>query len=155
MKPEDAKREQFVESFGRFWERTAGSRVGGQILGYLMTCEPSHVSAGQLVEGLNISAGSVSMQIRHLETFGFLERVTFSGDRTSYFQLKEDAWLGIMDAEAAAIESMLEMAKAGKELGISERPDRIDSLHNVANFFHREWPALLVKLKKEVGKGSK
>ncbi len=151
----DSKKAEFVERFGRFWEKSTGSRVGGQILGYLMTSEPPHVSSAELVAALKISAGSVSMQLRHLESIGFLERRTFPGNRTTYFELKEDAWIGIMDAEATAIESMLELARAGEELEISERPDRVTSLYEVASFFHREWPALLAKLKSEVDRKAK
>ncbi len=133
----------FVERVGRWWESLAGSRAAGAILGWLMVCEPAHQSSAALVEALKISAGSVSTQARLLERIGLVERVTFPGDRMTYFQLRPHVWLQMMWSEQLRIEEMRAIAEAARDVMPAERPDRVEDLGRVAEFFLDRWPDLM------------
>jgi DNA-binding transcriptional regulator GbsR (MarR family) len=141
-----AEQSAFIERVGRWWETVSGSRTAGQILGLLMICEPAHHSSAELAEALKISAGSVSTQTRVLERIGFLERITFPGDRATYYQLKPHVWSELMWSEQQRIEEMKILAEAAKSLTPETRPDRVEELGEVAGFFLERWPDLMADL---------
>lgn len=145
MKP-TSDQSAFIEKVGRWWENVSGSRSAGQILGWLMICEPAHQSSAELAEALTISAGSVSTQTRVLERIGFLERVTFPGDRVTYYQLKSHVWLELMWSEQQRIEEMKALADAAISLTPETRPDRVEDLGKMSEFFLERWPDLMADL---------
>jgi DNA-binding transcriptional regulator GbsR (MarR family) len=147
-----ATQHEFIERVGRWWESVSGSRSAGRILGWMMICEPPHRSSAQLVEDLHLSAGSVSTQTTILERIGFLERVTFPGDRVTYYRLPEGVWVELMRGEQQRIGEMRELAAAAVELTPQERPDRVEDLDRVALFFLEEWPDLMDRLVRKVEK---
>lgn len=145
MKPSQTQHE-YVERVGRWWETGTGSRAAGRILGWLMICEPTHRSAAQLVDELELSAGSVSTQFRLLEGLGFVERVTFPGDRVTYYQLKPDVWLHVMKGELDHIKNWLTIADVGADVLPEERPERVTDVGLIARFFLDRWPSFLDEL---------
>lgn len=142
----------FVERVGRWWEAISGSRTAGLILGWLMICEPAHQSSPELAEALKISAGSVSTQTRVLERIGLVERVTFPGDRATYYQLKPHVWMQMMWSEQQRIEEMKGIADAARAVLPEERPDRVEELGRVAEFFLERWPELMDGLSEYIEK---
>lgn len=153
MKP-NAEQTEFVERVGRWWESISGSRSAGRILGWLMICEPAHQSSPELVDALRISAGSVSTQARLLERLGLVDRVTFAGDRATYYQLPPHVWSRLMSSERRRIEEMKQLAHAARVVAPEHRADRVDELGRVADYFLKRWPDLMeglaLHLKKEV-----
>lgn len=145
MKLDDA-RSDFVERVGRYWETVSGTRAAGRILGWLMICEPDHQSAAELSTILRLSTGSVSTQIRLLEQIGLVERLTFSGDRASYYRLLQHVWTRTMNSELARVTEMRKMAESGRDILPTLRPDRVTELGKIAGFFEQEWPQLMVRL---------
>ncbi len=136
----------YVEKIGRWWEVAVGSRAAGRILGWLMICEPPHQSSGELVEALGISAGSVSTQVRYLESLGIVERTSFPGDRATYYQLRPHGWVERMWDEQQRLEAMVQLARAAEDVMPAERPDRVTDLGRIAEFFLAEWPDLMKRL---------
>jgi DNA-binding transcriptional regulator GbsR (MarR family) len=137
---------------GRWWESTTGGRAAGRILGWLMICEPPYQSSSDLVEKLELSAGTVSTQIRVLERILFVERITFPGDRASYYQLKPDVWIGVMMSEPEHIRRMMELSEAASDVIPEERPDRVTDMGFIARFLLDRWPSLMDDLLVELEK---
>lgn len=148
MKPTEAQSE-FIEKTGRWWEQI-GSRSAGRILGWLMICEPPHRSASELQTELALSAGSVSTQTTALERIGFVERVTFPGDRASYYQLRPHVWIELMRSEEARLAELGDLAEAATDVMPSVRPDRVGDLARVSEFFIDEWPGLMARLEERL-----
>lgn len=152
MKPTPQQHE-FIEHMGRWWETGTGSRTAGRMLGWLMICDPPHRSAADLIEELDVSSGSVSTQIRLLESLKFVERVTFPGDRATYYQMKPDVWVEVMSSEMDHLERMKGITEAGVEVVPEERPERLTDVALIAQFFTDIWPSvmddLLAYLEKE------
>lgn len=147
MKPEQSV---FVEESGRFWENVGMARTVGRLIGWLMICEPAHQSSADLMEALQVSAGSVSTQIRMLEQIGMAERVTFRGDRARYYQLPDQGWIKLMEGEVGRMERLRYLATCAEQALPKERPDRVTELAAVTDFFIGEWPDLLGRLNKHL-----
>lgn len=145
MKPTEPQA-NFIERVGRYWESLSGSRTAGRILGWLMICEPDHQSSSDLVAALDVSTGSVSIQIRQLEQVNLVERITFPGDRASYYRLPDRAWSRLAESELDRMIEMRKLAEAGAELLPDSRPERVTELQAVGQFFTDEWPLLLDRL---------
>lgn len=145
---------RFVERVGRFWESGNGSRTAGRILGWLMVSEPDHQSSADIVEALEVSAGSVSTQVRQLEQLGLVERVTFPGDRASYYRLPERAWPQLIEGELSRLVEMRKLSEAGADVLPSTRPERVTELGVIADFFVDEWPELVERLGRRLEKGT-
>lgn len=151
MKP-SVDQQHFIEHMGRWWETGTGSRTAGRILGWLMICEPPHRSAAELVDELDVSSGSVSTQIRLLESLKFVERLTFPGDRSSYYQMKQDVWVEVMSSEMDHLERMKGILSAGENVVPRERPERLTDVGVIADFFIRLWPDLMEDLRTHLEK---
>ena len=82
-----------------------------------------------------------------LESLGLVERITFRGDRQTYYQLKPNVWSEIMWSEQARLESMKALADQALEIAPETRPDRVVGLAQVAEFFLEEWPDLMKRLR--------
>ncbi|MGD2100745.1 MAG: hypothetical protein PVG83_00770 [Acidimicrobiia bacterium] len=147
-----AAQHDFVERVGRWWETGTGSRASGRILGWLMICEPAHQSSGQLTETLQVSSGSVSTQIRFMENLNLVERVTFAGDRVTYFQLRPDVWVDLMWSEIDQLKQWQEIAALGNAVKPGERPERIEDIGFIASFLLDRWPLLMEELVDELKK---
>ncbi len=151
MKP-TAAQTQFIERVGRWWESITGSRVAGQILGWLMICDPPHQSAAELMDAVHTSAGSISTQTRFLEQMSLVERISFRGDRATYYQLKENAWEHMMATEMNAIREWDQLAMAATDLVPAERPDRVTDLSKMTSFLLVKWPEVMVELREHIQK---
>ncbi len=145
MNPTDAQA-NFIEKVGRYWESLSGTRTAGRILGWLMICEPDHQSSSDLVAALDVSTGSVSIQVRQLERLNLVERTTFPGDRASYYRLPDRAWSRLVDSELDRMIEMRKLAEAGAELLPESRPERVTELKAIGEFLTDEWPQLMDRL---------
>ncbi len=151
MKP-TSEQHEFVEHMGRWWETGTGSRAAGRILGWLMICDPTHRSAGELVDELDLSAGSVSTQLRLLESLQFVERITFPGDRVTYYQLKPDVWMTVMASEMDHLDRMRRISEVGANVVPMERPERVTDVGVIAEFFLDKWPSFMDELRAHIEK---
>jgi DNA-binding transcriptional regulator GbsR (MarR family) len=87
---EEAVRD-FIERIGLLAEAEGLPRIAGRILALLLL-EEEPSSLDEVVEKLQVSKGSVSTNVRLLERFGIIERVSIPGDRRDYYQIGEDPW---------------------------------------------------------------
>jgi DNA-binding transcriptional regulator GbsR (MarR family) len=79
---------RFMESMGMYFESYGIPRIGGRILGLLLIAhEP--LSAERIASILKVSRASISTNFRILLTSGLAEKVTYPGDRTTYFVFPE------------------------------------------------------------------
>jgi DNA-binding transcriptional regulator GbsR (MarR family) len=147
--------EALLERFGRYWEAQGGSRIAGKIVGWMMISDPPHQSVADIVEVLDVSHGSVSTQTRQLESVGYLERMTFPGDRTSYFILNHNGWSGIMaGAWAAPVAELKSLATAAQQLVGDVKPERSSDLVWMTEFLLDRWPGFVDEMKSYISERS-
>lgn len=140
----------YVEYVGRFWEEFGQPRTAGRILGWLMICEPPEQSSSDLVEALRVSAGSVSTTTRQLIQLGIADRVTYPGDRASYFRLHEHVWIEVVQRRLEGLRALHEVAVAAEPVMPDKEPERVTELAWMTEFMLREWPMLMERMQREL-----
>src|SRR3954468_14118832 len=97
---------RYVDETGLLLEAAGLPRIAGQVLGWLMVCEPEHQSLTDLTEALGISKASASTTTRMLMQLGFVERTMWAGDRRDYYRIAEDAWHRFFQTRMAAMHKL-------------------------------------------------
>ena len=80
-----------VAGLGRLARFFGFSEVMGRLYGTLLL-SPKPLSLDDLAEGLQISKGSVSMNMRSLERWGMAQEVWMRGERKKYYEAEPDLW---------------------------------------------------------------
>ncbi len=80
-----------VAGLGRLAGFFGFSDVMGRLYGILLL-SPEPMSLDELAEGLQISKGSVSMNMRSLERWGMAKEVWVRGERKKYYMAESDLW---------------------------------------------------------------
>jgi len=149
-----AVQDSMLDGLGQLASYFGFSKVMGQLYGALMlSAEP--LSLDDLVELLDISKASVSMNLRTLEHLGMVRQVWVKGrgDRRKFYEAETDFWqiisnilagremrdvsraLNVMDDNAARLsKSMASMSEADQELAklYLERMEQMQSLFRFA-----------------------
>ena len=81
----------FVEETAITLESIGLPRMAGHILGYLLISDPPQQSAGEMMEALSSSRGSISSMARMLVQMEMIERLSLPGVRHNYFRLRSGA----------------------------------------------------------------
>jgi predicted transcriptional regulator len=103
---------RFIESMGRYFESYGIPRIGGRILGLLLVShEP--LSAQAIASRLKVSRGSLSTNFRLLLSSGLADKVTFPGDRTTYFVFPPDAFEKVVKVELESITGLRKLGQQG------------------------------------------
>ncbi len=149
-----AVQQSMLDGLGQLASYFGFSKVMGQLYGALMlSAEP--LSLDDLVELLDISKASVSMNLRTLEHLGMVRQVWVKGrgDRRKFYEAETDFWqiisnilagremrdvsraLNVMDENAARLSnSMSKMSEEDQELAklYLERMEQMQSLFRFA-----------------------
>jgi DNA-binding transcriptional regulator GbsR (MarR family) len=86
-----AVQDSTVAGLGRLAGFFGFSEVMGRLYGFLLL-SPEPLSLDDLAEGLRISKGSVSMNMRSLERWGMAKEVWVRGERKKYYMAESDMW---------------------------------------------------------------
>ena len=87
----DAVQESTVAGLGRLAGFFGFSEVMGRLYGTLLL-NPEPLSLDDLAEDLQISKGSVSMNMRSIERWGMAKEVWVRGERKKYYMAESDLW---------------------------------------------------------------
>ena len=141
-----AEEKHFVEDVGIAFEQTGLPRTAGRIFGWLLISDPPHQSNNELAEVLMASRGSISSMSRLLIQLGLLERISLTGVRHGYFQLRLDAWQHmIKHGLEDEVKMFRQLAEHGLELLADKNPlarKGLEEMRDIYTFFEREFPAL-------------
>lgn len=141
----DERVSQFVEQLAGWFEHSGVPRMSGRVLGWLLVCDPPHQSAEDLATALRASRGSISATTRLLATAELIERVTFPGDRRTYFRARPN-WSTLLEAQYKRIVELRRLVDDGLDALADEPADRRQRLEEVdrfATFWHDELARLL------------
>lgn len=104
---------RFIESMGIYYEGYGIPRIGGRMMGlFLITTQA--ISAEQIAELLDTSLSSVSTNVRALIANGWVEKVSFPGDRTTYFRFSPSAWENVMERRRQGILPLKALAEQAR-----------------------------------------
>ena len=148
-----AEEKHFVEDVGIAFEQTGLPRTAGRIFGWLLISDPPHQSNNELAEVLMASRGSISSMTRLLIQIGLIERISLTGIRHGYFQLRPDAWQHmIKHGLEDEVEMFRELAEHGLELLADKNPlarKGLEEMRDIYTFFEGEFPALAERWEQE------
>lgn len=143
---------EFVEAFSLKIEETGHPRIYGQILGWLIVCDPDYQSFSDLKENLGISKASVSNITRILLEKGLIEKVRIPGNRQIHFKLNEKALSRFFKKQIKITLDLNEILNEGLDLLIKEGKTDIARIKYAADFhafLARELPLLVKKFNSE------
>lgn len=143
---------EFVEEFSLKIEELGYPHIYGQILGWLLICEPPHQSFPDLMDNLDISKASVSNMTRMMLERGLIEKVRIKGERQVYFKLKEGSLIDFIEYQMQVLMDMEKITKKGLEFVRSDKTtdsERLDRTYHFHQFIAKELPAVIDKFKKE------
>lgn len=94
--PLSADEAAFIEKIALYYENYGIPRIAGRMFGlFLVTAAP--LSAEKIAILLDASLSSISTNVRALIANGWVDKVIFSGDRTTYYRLAPNAWENVME----------------------------------------------------------
>src|SRR5450432_2462619 len=80
--------------------------ITGRILGWLLICDPAEQSAGEIADAIGASRASLTTSMRLLTAGEFVRRRHRPGERTTYFQIDDDAWEKVIRQRIAGMASL-------------------------------------------------
>lgn len=125
-----AVHESTIAGLGRLAGFFGFSEVMGRLYGMLLL-SPDPLSLDDLAEGLKISKGSVSMNMRSLERWGMAKEVWVRGERKKFYMAESDMWTVIRNVLSGR--EMREVQVALEVLG-----DSVQKLKDVEGELPRE-----------------
>ncbi|MEX0844967.1 MAG: hypothetical protein WD022_06780 [Balneolaceae bacterium] len=147
-----SEKSDFVDDFSLKIEELGHPRIYGQILGWLLICDPPHQSFPDLMENLNISKASVSNTTRMMLERGLIEKVRLKGERQIYFKIKKGALIEFMEKQMALTIDLQEITKKGLELSKKEGGidlTRLERIHSFHQFLAQHLPELIQKFRNQ------
>ena len=82
---------KIIEKFGIYFDEIGLNKTYGRIFGLFMISQKP-LSMSEVIEALQISKSTASNELRRLLMMGYLEKVSFSGERSDFYQLVENVW---------------------------------------------------------------
>jgi DNA-binding transcriptional regulator GbsR (MarR family) len=136
---------EFVERFAGWLEHSGVPRMAGRVLGWLLVCEPVHQSGDDLTAALQASRGSISTTTRMLATAGLVERVTFPGDRRTYYRAIPN-WNSLLESQLKQVGALRQIIEDGLEaVAGASAAARLQQVHDFASFWEDELARLLAE----------
>jgi DNA-binding transcriptional regulator GbsR (MarR family) len=145
---------EFVERMGCIMETDGHSRIAGRMIGLLLLSE-GYTSLDEVADKLNVSKPSVSINARHLEEVGVLERVGRAGDRRDYYRITDDLIGRTMEQRLAKLRRLQDVvASARSTAGVSSRSvlARLEDFTSACEHIGRVTEAALTEWRNQAAK---
>jgi len=145
-----SNKSDFVEAFSLKIEELGHPRIYGQILGWLLICDPPHQSFPDLMENLEISKASVSNVTRMLLERGLIEKIRIKGERQIYFKLKDGSIIDFMQKQLRLALDLEKITDKGLELIANDKktdPQRLKRANNFHHFLAKQTEELIENYK--------
>jgi len=146
---------RFIENLAQYFESFGIPRIGGRILGLLLvSSEP--LSAEAISSILKVSRASVSTNVRFALQVGLVEKVSFPGDRITYYVFPETGLEKTLAVEIQGVSIM----KRFIEQGLNALPpedaahSRLEALDEWADFLLQVWQKALIEWQERHGSQS-
>ena len=143
--PHDPKHQDAAEGLALVLTNHGLQRMTARVLATLLFTEQPTITAGDLADRLQASAGAISSAVKMLTSVGLVERVPAPASRRDHYRLRDDAWAVLYTNQNEVIGAMQAAAEAGIEAaaddGLARR--RLTQMRDFYAFLLDEIPALL------------
>jgi predicted transcriptional regulator len=113
--------------------------ITGRILGWLMICDPTEQSAGEIADAIGASRASLTTNMRFLIASGLVRRLTRPGGRTSYYRIDDGMWDAVVRRRISSMVSFSQITLDGMNLvgANSARAARLRAAHEFFDWMAR------------------
>lgn len=120
-------------------------RMVARVLAAFLFSDQESVTAGELGEQLDASAGSISAAITMLRTVALIEPTPVPGSRRAHYRMRDDAWATLMSNQNAVFTLMQEIAQDGLACTDPSSPAaaRLRQMGSFYRYLRAELPALI------------
>jgi DNA-binding transcriptional regulator GbsR (MarR family) len=138
-------RAAFIEGFALKLNESGMQRMAARVFATILTAPGGGLTAREIAETLDVSAGAVSGATSYLTRTGLVERTRTPRERVDRYDVKGTSW-----AEAMAVETeMLRSLSSWLDKGVSavagdpEATDRLEGTRDFFAFMADEMPKLV------------
>lgn len=103
----------FVERYAAVLVGAGMPRLPARVFGAVVCSEPGALTAGELSERLQVSAGGVSGAVRYLLQVGLLRREHVPGSRRDRYRLLDESWYQTMLARSPVVDQLIAVSAEG------------------------------------------
>ncbi len=137
---------QFIENLARYFESYGIPRIGGRILGLLMVVQEP-LSAENIASALKVSRASISTNLRFALNIGLAEKISFPGDRVTYYIFPETGLEGTLAIEIQGLSVMKKLVQQGLAALPPEAQarGRMEELAEWADYLIQVWENALIE----------
>lgn len=123
----------FIEAFGRHFEREGIPRIAGRLTALLLVSDRP-LSLDEIAASLAVSKASVSTDARRMEEKGFLQRSSLPGDRRDYYAVAPDSFQRMLEARVASLTRLAALCESARRLPVESNVvrDRLATWHEFA-----------------------
>ena len=138
--------EKILDKFGLYFDGVGLSKTYGRMFGFFVTASKP-ASMGQLVEKLQISKSTASIELRRLLTLGVIEKVLIPEERADFYQLKTDIWNQNLHQKVQDVKKLRSIIE---EIPHQEMEDlvQLKEMANYCTFLEKELKILIKKYAK-------
>jgi len=130
--------DSMLDGLGQLADYFGYNRVMGKMYGALLL-SPEPMSLDDLMNHLDISKASVSMNMRTLENMGIVREVWVRGDRRKYYEAEPDFWKILTNVlggrELREVNEALNVLESNMEKMRTSAPDMSDKDRELAEFY--------------------
>lgn len=120
-------------------------RMVARVMAAFLFSDEESLTAADLKDRLDASAGSISAAIGMLRTVALIEPAVVPGSRRAHFRMRDDAWATLMTGQNAVLGLMQEIAEEGLTCVGPDSParGRLREMGDFYRYLQAELPLLI------------
>lgn len=143
--PDNVDNQEQAEKLALMLSSHGMQRMTSRVLATMLFTEKPSMTAADLADLLQASAGSISTATKALISVGLVERVPVPSSRRDHYRLRDDAWAIMYTNQNEVITAMQQAADAGVTAttpgGLAHQ--RLTQMRDFYTFMWEQIPALL------------
>ena len=143
-------RAAFIEGFALKLNESGMQRMAARVFAALLSAPGGGLTAREIAETLDVSAGAVSVATSYLTRTGLVERTRTPRERVDRYDVKGTTWAEHMATETELFHTLSALLDKGAS-AVADDPDAVDRLKTTRDFFAfmaEEMPRLVERWQK-------
>jgi len=138
-------RAEFIEGFALKLNESGMQRMAARVFAALLTAPGGGLTAREIAETLEVSAGAVSGATSYLTRTGLIERTRTPRERVDRYDIKGTSWAEAMAVETEMLRSLSSWLDKGASAvaGDPEANERMEATRDFFAFMADEMPKLV------------